>query len=206
MKMAPLEAPPIEVPPALIATVALVSVAGIALIVGKMISLQRERKSQGIPVEFSRRLNVTSVALLMVLLGVLAPYGILFETWKDQVTLAVYFHLNLTSFLWSYVSEVDILQVYLLSWQGLAWSLTLLAFYLVYPYELIEYCQGQTSFAKTVVAWLVSQLPILVMLIPMHILGPYGSGYYYDGPTFITLVAGLIIMRIAHPRAKGKPW
>ncbi len=207
----PPDAVPLEVPAALIITVAVISVAGIAAIVGKGIRRQRERRGQEISSQFTRHLNVTSVALIMVLLGTLAPCIIVYRSYTGPTPSDVYFQLELGSYLWSFFAgvvpgEEFIVRLDLLSLPNLAWSLTLLAFYLVYVYELIEYCQGQARWTRVVLAWLFSQLPFLVMLIPEYLPALFLTELFYEGPTFITLVAGLIIMRIVSPKPSRDPW
>jgi hypothetical protein len=207
----PPDAVPLEVPAALIIAVTLISIAGIAAIVGKGIRRQRERRGEGIPVQFTRHLNVTSVALIMVLLGALAPYIIVYRSHTGPTSSDVLFQLELGSYLWSFFAgivpnEEFRVRFNLLSLPNLAWSLTLLAFYLVYVYELIEYCQGQASWTRTVLSWLFSQLPFLVMLIPEYLPALFLTELFYEGPTFITLIAGLIIMRIVSPMPSRELW
>ncbi len=202
---------PLEVPAALIMTVAVISVAGIAAIARREIRRQRERRGEGISVQFTRHLSVTSVALIMVLLGTLTPYIIVYRSYTGPTASDVYFQLELGSYVWLFFAgvvpgEEFMVRVGLLSLPNLAWSLTLLAFYLVYVYELIEYCQGQTRWTRVVLAWLFSQLPFLVMLIPEYLPALFLTESFYEGPTFITLVAGLIIMRIVSPKPSREPW
>jgi hypothetical protein len=202
----PGDAPPVEVPPVVILFTMLVSMAGIFLIALKMIHREKEREGKEIPVEFARRLNTTSVATIMILLGTLAPCCITYRSFTDPMTLDIYFQLNLVSFLWSLWVEVDFWRFDLPSLPVLAWSLVLLAFYLIFVYEVVEYCHGQTSWTKTVLAWLISQLPLLIMIIPVYLSGGFPGSLFYTGPTYITLVVGLIIMRIAGPKPSGEPW
>jgi hypothetical protein len=202
---------PLEVPAALIITVAVVSVAAITTIVGKGIRRQRERRGEGIPAQFTRHLNVTSVALIMVLLGALAPYIIVYRSYTGPTASDVYFQLELGSYLWSFFAgvvpgEEFMVRLDLLPLPNLAWSLVLLAFYLVYVYELTEYCQGQAHWTRALLAWLFSQLPFLVMLIPEYLPALFLTELFYEGPTFITLIAGLIIMRIVSPMPSREPW
>ncbi len=202
----PREAPTIEFPSEWILLTAFVSLLCIAFIVQKVISQQREREGQGIPTTFAKYLDVTSVFLIMTLLGTLAPYGISYRGYTDYSTTEFFFSLQLVSFLWFLWFGTDSWGFYLLSLPNLAWSLTLLTFYLIYVYEVIEYCQGQTGWMRVVLTWLVSQLPVLIMLIPNYLAGLFLRELFYEGPTFITIVVGLIIMRIANPKPSREPW
>jgi hypothetical protein len=201
----PGDAPPVEIPSAMILFVIVVSIGSIILIVQKGIHQQNVRKGQEMPFGFAGRFNTTSVAIILVLMGTLAPCCMTYRNFTDPVTLDVYFQLNLTALLWSLWLEANFWRFDLPSLPVLAYSLVLLVFYLVYVYEVIEYCYGQTSWTKTVLAWLISQLPLLVTIIPEYQSGVHTGAFFYAGPTFITLVFGLIIMKIANPKPSGEP-
>lgn len=204
--MPPGDAPPVEIPPAMILFVMFVSIASIVFIVLEGLRRQNGRKGQETSVEFTRQLNTRTVAITMILLGTLTPCLMAYRIYTDPVTSDVQFQLNLVALLWSLWFEVDFWRFDLPSLPVLAYSLVLLAFYLIYVYEVIEYCQGRASWTKTILAWLISQMPLLITVILDYASGIFPSSFFYEGPTFITLVAGLIIMKIAGPKPSRAPW
>jgi hypothetical protein len=73
---------------------------------------------------------------------------------------------------------------------------------------VVGYCQERATKAKVFGAWLLSQLPVIVMSFMPFLASAYAysGSLFYSGPTFITLAVGYIMMRISGPPTLKKPW
>ena len=184
----------------------LVLVATIVVSIFVIISIglwfRKKKSAQGILSNSRRPYSSTVLSGLLVLISALAPYAMLFQPYPDPHSPNLVYMINFVALFWEYLATADTAGFSFVSVYVLFFSLVIFVFQLVFVYSVYEYLQNRSTVLRTLGAWLISQIPIIFIGLPRYLFGVYPGLFFYSGPTFITLIAGLIIIRIFGPKEK----
>ena len=180
--------------------VAMVVVSFITILLGLWI--HRRRSTQGILSNSRRQYSSTALSGLLVLISVLAPYAMLFQPYPDPHSPNMIYMINFVALFWEYLASAETAGFSIVSVYVLFFSLIIFVFQLVFVYSVYEYLQNRSTVLRVLGAWLISQIPVIFISLPRYLFGAYPGLFFYSGPTFITLIAGLIIIRIFGPKER----
>ncbi|MBD3158203.1 MAG: hypothetical protein GF309_05380 [Candidatus Lokiarchaeota archaeon] len=157
----------------------------------------------------SRRiLSPIQAGIVLFLVGLLVPDSLRIMIYTEPSTSELAMRLYSGTVFWSLRVTQESLQLQPIRSEGIAFSVFTVIFQLIFVLQVIEYCRGHTTKLKTFAAWLLSQLPVFVSALPAF-LGDIRislRSISYTGPTFATLVAGYIMMRVVGPNTTDEPW
>jgi len=130
----------------------------------------------------------------------------MFRYFQDSSTLDVYMLLNAVAVPWSFVMTADSMSLGLVSTPAVvAFSLLILSLHLAYVAWFFDYCRELTTKLNVLAFWFLSQVPVLLLSVPHYLVGAFPGSVFYSGPTFFTLLAGYVLMKLAGPQLKD-PW
>ena len=177
-------------------------VVSIFVIISIGLWFHEKKSTQGI-LSKSRRLY-SSIVLsgILILIGALAPYAMLFQPYPDPDSPNLVYMINFVALFWEYLASVDTVGFSLVSVYVLFFSLIVFVFQLIFVYSVYEYLQNKSTVFRVLGTWLISQIPIIFISLPQYLSGGYPGLFFYSGPTFITLITGLIIIRVFGSKEK----
>jgi len=186
--------------------VIIASVAGITGIALKIANNYRSGMHDRRILDSARILSPVRAGSVVLLVGLLAPYALKYQSFTDPPTSELYMMVNFVAVPWFLLIETDSWRLELIPSAAIGFSALILILHLIFVLEVVGYCQERATKAKVFGAWLLSQLPVIVMSLTPFLAGAYPGSLFYSGPTFITLAVGYIMMRISGPPTLKKPW
>jgi hypothetical protein len=183
----------------------IVGMTGIAI---KIANNYRNRMHDRRILESARILSPVRAGSVVLLVGLLAPYALKYQSFTDPLTSELYMMVNFVAVPWFLLIETDSWRLELIPSAAIGFSALILILHLIFVLEVVGYCQERATKAKVFGAWLLSQLPVIVMSFMPFLASvyAYSGSLFYSGPTFITLAVGYIMMRISGPPARREPW
>ncbi len=146
-----------------------------------------------------------SAAIFLAAFGILVPYACKIQIYPESGTSVLHTYANFVAVLWSLVLDSGSMIIELPSSLVLFFSLSILFLHLAYTVTLLEYLQERSSGMRVFGVWFLSQIPILILSLPSYFTVAFLGTVYYSGPTFLTLIIGLLIMKF-HQKRLPQAW
>ena len=183
-------------------------VAAIVSVIGLVFTIVRTyRKNLHLPHPkvATQLISPRNATILVVAVGVIAPYAILYQTFTDPITSDLYQTVNLVAVFWQFLATADASHLEIISGFEMAFSIVVLIFHLIFALSINEYLRRKSTVLRVFIFWIVSQIPVLALSLPRYLTGSYPGSVFYIGPTFIALITGLILMKLV-PHDKKDSW
>lgn len=116
--------------------------------------------------ETKRILSPIQAGIVLFLVGLLVPDSLRLFISTDLPTSELAMRLYAGTVFWSLRITQESWQLQPIRSEGIAFSVFTVIFQLIFVPQAIEYCRGHTTKLKTFAAWLFSQLPVFVSLLP----------------------------------------
>jgi len=186
--------------------VLLLSIAAAAVVlIGILIWYVRLRRAGVVSTKDARPrrfLSPRNAAVILAAVGAVTPYAVMFRYFQDSSTLDVYMLLNAVAVPWSFVMTADSMSFELVSGSIAAFSFLMISLHLAYVIAVFDYCKELTTKLNVLAFWFLSQIPVLLLSVPYYLVGAFPESVFYSGPTFFTLLAGYVLMKLAGPQLK----